>query len=233
MRTWEQLENEIYGMAEKGYADFSLSLTPTNYKMLGVRIPYLRALAKSVASCEVENLLDSAKFNTFEEVMLYGFLLSKIKVVDAKLFERIDEFLTRADNWAHIDCVTTSLKIIDGNEDLFLNRYAVLADHDGVFHRRFLAVMLLDWYCGDDYFFKAMDIYHKIKQGDYYVDMAIAWGLSVMMVKNFNAVITSLKAGDFSLFVTKKAIQKGIESRRISDENKARLKELRSYFNGK
>ena len=93
--------------------------------------------------------------------------------------------------------------------------------------------MLLDWYCGDDYFFKAMEIYHKIKQGDYYVDMAIAWGLSVMMVKNFNAVITSLKAGDFSLFVTKKAIQKGIESRRISDENKARLKELRSYFNGK
>ena len=61
---------------------------------------------------------------------------------------------------------------------------------------------------------------------DYYVDMAIAWGLSIAAVHFYDKVYAALKEGRFSDFVTRKAISKCRDSFRIPLERKRELKEL-------
>ena len=231
--TWETIKQKMDGIADKRYASFSLSLTPTAYTLVGVRIPQLREIAKSLTLDQVEQLLENPCFDTFETVMLYGFLLARTTSVDDKLFKRIDEFLTVADNWAHIDCVLSSLKIIKKSKDLFLRRYEKLKSHKGIFHRRFLAVMLLNYYLDDQSFYQSMVVLSQIKGGEYYVDMAIGWALSVMMTKNFDVTVSAINQRMFSPNISVKAVQKGIESRRLSEKEKEKLRELRSLLKSK
>jgi hypothetical protein len=67
-------------------------------------------------------------------------------------------------------------------------------------------------------------------QGQYYTDMAIAWGLSVLLIKRYELTLPYLAAGRFSPFVHNKAIQKAIESYRVSDETKAYLRGLKVHL---
>lgn len=88
--------------------------------------------------------------------------------------------------------------------------------------------MLMDFYLDEKYVSVVADIYAGIKQGLYYTDMAIAWGLSVMLVKFPEIAFPLLERGVFSDFVTLKAIQKAIESRRISEDMKLRLRAVKN-----
>ena len=72
----------------------------------------------------------------------------------------------------------------------------------------------LDWICG-------------LKSDEYYVRMAVAWYISVALVKQWDAAIGVLRCGCLDREVHNKAIQKAVESCRISDERKDLLRSLR------
>ena len=44
--------------------------------------------------------------------------------------------------------------------------------------------MLMNYYLVDEYFNKVLEIYNNIDSDKYYVQMGIAWGISVAFVKN-------------------------------------------------
>ena len=72
----------------------------------------------------------------------------------------------------------------------------------------------LDWVCG-------------VHNDDYYVRRAVAWYVSVALVKQWDMAIGVLNSGRLERDVHNKAIQKAVESFRISDERKALLRSLR------
>ena len=109
-----------------------------------------------------------------------------------------------------------------------MKKYEPLKNAEAVFARRFLAVMLLDHYMNDEYSGRVLDIYREITPGDYYVDTAVAWGLSVLIIKRRDETLASLVRGDFTPLTTGKAVQKAIESCRVSDEDKRFLRGFRS-----
>lgn len=222
---WEALKRELCGKADKAYAAFSLRLTPTRYPMLGVRLPEIRKIAKSVPADEIESVLGKATFSDFESVMLYGFLTGRITEKE-RLFYRIDRFLEAADNWSHIDSVVASLKGIKKHRKEFLERYSGLTAHEGVFYRRFLVVALMDYFFDGEYEREAIRLYKATCSGDYYVDMALGWGLSVLLIRDFGRAFSLLCGGDFSPSVVYKAARKGIESLRVSDQNKEKLRQF-------
>ena len=64
-------------------------------------------------------------------------------------------------------------------------------------------------------------------RGDYYVDMGAAWYFATAIAKRPEAAIPLLEERRLSVWVHNKTIQKALESSRVSEETKARLRTLR------
>lgn len=227
MKLPEIIRTELNGAIDNDYAVFQRRLTPTAYTVEGVRVPVLREIAKNAGEAGRAAILKTTEFCSFEEILVFGFAAGYIKDAD-ELKGKIDFMLPLFDNWAHVDTITSSLKTIKKFRAEFLEYYEPLKNAEAVFARRFLAVMLLDHYMTDEYYARVLDIYREIAPGDYYVDMAVAWGLSVLLVKYRDRTLAALEKGDFTPWITRKAAQKAIESYRVSDEDKALLRGLKS-----
>ena len=67
----------------------------------------------------------------------------------------------------------------------------------------------------------------KLCCGEYYMNMMIAWYFATALAKQFDAVIPFITDQRLSVWVHNKTIQKCVESRRITDEQKELLRTLR------
>lgn len=67
----------------------------------------------------------------------------------------------------------------------------------------------------------------EVKLDDYYVRMMIAWYIATGLAKNYDDFIKVIENKIFDEFTHNKAIQKAVESYRVSDEHKAYLKTLK------
>ena len=227
MKLPDTIRTELNGAIDNDYAVFQRRLTLTAYNIEGIRLPDVRRIVKNAGVDGRAAILKTTEFRSFEEVLVYGIAAGYIKNAD-ELKEKIDFMLPLFDNWAHVDTITSSLQAIKKNRAEFLCKYEPLKNAEGVFQRRFLAIMLLDHYMTDEYYDRVIEIYKEITPGDYYVDMAVAWGLSVLAIKHRDETFAVLERGDFTLQITQKAVQKAIESYRVSDEDKAILREMRA-----
>ncbi len=95
------------------------------------------------------------------------------------------------------------------------------------FEIRFGVVMLLDYYVEEQYLDKLFEIFDSIKNTEYYVQMAVAWAISICLIKYYDQTCTYLENAILDDFTYNKAIQKAIESYRISDEKKAFLRKMK------
>ncbi|MDR0425957.1 MAG: DNA alkylation repair protein, partial [Clostridiales bacterium] len=190
--TERAIRETLRSMADPGYAAFSKKLKLTAYEILGVRLPALKALSKSFSREEARVLLDTyTDFLSHEEFLLYGLVLSRQKD-PLYVMDKLDALVPRLENWAHVDCILAALKLVAKNRALFLARYRRLAAAPGEFEKRFLAVLLLDYYVTDEYAGEVLALYASMPQGQYYTDMAIAWGLSVLLIKRYELTLPYL-----------------------------------------
>ena len=60
----------LESMSEESYRRFSASLLPGVDRILGVRLPAMRRLAKQIAANDWRTYLKTAQRNSFEEIML-------------------------------------------------------------------------------------------------------------------------------------------------------------------
>ena len=66
-----------------------------------------------------------------------------------------------------------------------------------------------------------------IRSEEYYVNMMRAWYFATALAKQYDAVIPFLENGRLDAWTNNKAVQKAVESRRISSETKEYLKTLK------
>ena len=57
--------------------------------------------------------------------------------------------------------------------------------------------------------------------------MAVAWALSICLIKFYNETMKYLKTADLDKFTYNKALQKAIESYRITDKQKDVLRSMK------
>lgn len=216
--------NEILARhSEPVYKAFTEKLTPTGYPILGVRLPFLRKLAATAPPA------DEIQPDSHEKILLKGFVLARQKKPIGEYLDDVAGFLPLIDNWAVCDCVTASLKPVAKHLTETFERFAPLRT-GGAWERRFLAVLLMDYYLTDEYIDRVLDVYRDMAQGEYYVDMAIGWGLSVALVKYWDKTYARLAAGEYSTSVTKKAASKARDSFRIPPDRKEKMKEVISLL---
>ena len=71
------------------------------------------------------------------------------------------------------------------------------------------------------------DMAASVRSEEYYINMMIAWYFATALAKQYEAILPYLEEGRLDPWVHNKAIQKSVESFRISDERKEYLKTLR------
>ena len=214
--------------SSKSYCNFSRKLVFTKYEILGVQLPQLRSIAKNMSYEEKLNYLNcDIRFSTFEEYMIYGFLLGYTKLNYSDFTGYFYKFIPYIDNWSLCDSSIASMKIISKNCEKFSFELDRLFNYKNEFYLRVAFVILLDYYVEDkwlDYIFDKCD---NVSFDAYYVNMAKAWLLSVCFIKFKERTFNYLLKCKLDDFTFNKTISKICDSYRVSHEDKVRVKALR------
>ena len=241
---WEVRE-QILALAEPSYQQFSSKLLPGTEHIVGVRLPLLRKLAKQIVKkkdwkkyleqtlktniCEKysERGEEAIPFNEgefFEEIMLQGFLIGYAPLTLEERFAYLDQFIRKIDNWSVCDSVCATMKFTSEHKEEtweFLQKHVKSNSEYGI---RFAVVMYINYYINEEYFDRVLKELGEISHPAYYVKMAVAWAVSMCYVLNAKKTENFLQVCTLDDFTYNKTIQKIIESRQISKEEKEKLK---------
>ncbi len=218
---FREIRQFLLAKAEADFCRFNAGLVPGAQNMLGVRVPLLRAKAREICRGDWRLFLEEYPAAYYEELMLQGLVLAGAKLPMAERLQRLADYLPRVDNWAVCDCVCSTFRL-QGEEKRQTYEFMLgLAGAEHEYSRRFVLVMLLGHYVEPEYAADICRLVEEIPGGEYYVDMAKAWLISVLFVKEREVALTYLQRSRLDDFTFNKAIQKIRESRRVSAEDKA------------
>ena len=222
-----KIYKELEAIKEEEYAAFQARLIPSidPSTIMGVRVPKLRALAKSyIKDQECQNFLVNLPHAYYDENMLHGILVSEIKDFDTCI-EKIEAFLPYVDNWAVCDIM--SPRIFKKHKKELLDRIKLWISSDQTYTCRFGLEMLMTHFLDDVFKPDYLDLVAGLRSQEYYVNMMIAWFFATALTKQWEASLPYIEARSLDDWTHNKAIQKARESLRISKERKDYLKGLK------
>ncbi|NLK87784.1 MAG: DNA alkylation repair protein [Clostridiaceae bacterium] len=222
-----EIKERLKSLADEKYRSFSSGLIPGVDNMLGVRLPQIRGLVKEIAAADWRSYLEEADDEYFEEIMLRGFIIGSVRIDAAERLQLVEDFVPRISNWSLCDSFCAGLKFVNENQALVWEFLQPYFKSDEEFEIRFAVVMGMDYFIDGEHiddFIKLMD---GIKNDGYYVKMAVAWALSVCYVKFPEKTMAYLKDNRLDDFTYNKALQKMIESYRVSSEAKDLLRSMK------
>ena len=223
----EEIIRKLYSMQNIKYQEFTAKLIPNinKNKIIGVRMPDLRKLAKEIKNIDyIDDFLSELPHKYHEENLLHGILLSKYKDIDI-LLKELDKFLKYVDNWMVCDII--SPKLFKKEPDKVYKYIKKWINSKYEYKIRFGVVSLLQFYLDDNYRYEELELVGSIKSESYYVKMAIAWFYSFALIKQYDDTIKEFEDKKLDKWIHNKSIQKAIESYRVSNERKEYLKSLK------
>lgn len=87
--------------------------------------------------------------------------------------------------------------------------------------------MLLSFYLDDEFKTEYLEWVADLRSEEYYVNMMIAWYFATALAKQYDSTILYIEENKLDKWTHNKAIQKAIESYRVTDEQKEYLRTLR------
>ena len=224
------IKEDLINLVDNKYKEFHSSLCPGINNILGIRVPVLRDYAKKISrNNNLEELLKAIDNEYYEEIMLQGMLIGLENNISFEELEKhIKEFVPKIDNWAICDNFCAGLKITKKYKKEMYKLINTYLKSNNEFEVRFAIVMILDYYVEEEYLKKDFEIFDKTKLDKYYVKMAVAWSISICLIKYYNETFKYLENNkSLDMWTYNKAIQKAIESYRITNEQKEKLKKMK------
>ena len=226
-----QIKEHILKLADEKYKEFHSKLCPNTDNILGVRVPILRNYAKELSkNYTTDELLKNIDNQYYEEIMLQGMIIGLSKEKDFEVIKKyIKDFVPKIDNWAICDVFCAGLKITKKYKEDMWNFIQTYLKSKNEFYLRFAIVMILDFYIEEEYLERNFEIFNNVRSDKYYVQMAIAWAISICLIKYYDKTIKYLKSKECKLdnFTYNKSLQKARESYRISKEQKEELQKMK------
>ena len=208
------------------YRAFQAALVPgiPAETILGVRTPDMRKIAKELTDSERRDFLAVLPHRYYEENLVHFFAAAGIRDFDACV-QAVDAFLPYVDCWPVSDQATPV--VFRKNHEKLLPHIRRWIASDHVYTARFGLRMLMNEFLGEDFREEYLGLAASASGDDYYLRMMVAWYFATALAKQYDAAVRFLEKGTLDDWVFKKAIQKAVESRRVTDEHKAYLKSLR------
>ena len=228
MLTYDKLIETLNAHADEGYGDFNQKLLKNDkIKVIGVRVPTLRQLAKQYRG-EL-NALMCFPDDYFEVTFL------KCAVAGSLPFEQflkyVETLVPLIDNWATCDCFAAPC--IKKHQGQFLPYIEKFFSDGREFVRRYALVTLLHYYVEEQYLPLIESYLKRCDNEPYYVMMAAAWLLAEILVKHYDRGVSILQEGSLAQKINDKGIQKARESFRLTAEQKAALLKYKKGNSGK
>lgn len=229
MITAENIKDILKEYIDEKFKDFTSVLIPGARPILGVRVPILRKLAKEIAKDDWQTYLKEATEDTYEEVAIKGFVIGYAKAELKGLLPYIAEHIEKIDDWSLCDGFCINLKVAEKYRKEFLEFLLPYAKIDDEFKQRVVAVMLMTYYLTDDYIDMSLEVLDSLKNEKYYCKMAVAWAIATAWAKQREKTYCFMQEGNNTLddWTYNKAIQKMLESYRVSDEDKDMLRKMK------
>ena len=218
---------ELFRLQDKDYAQMQAKVIPTvpAGRIIGVRTPELRAFAKRLyKDRDTEDFLSSVPHQYFDEDQLHAFVISLEKDFD-KCMAAVEAFLPFIDNWA--TCDQLSPVSFKKEPEKLLPHIGLWIGSDRTYTVRFAVGMLMQHFLDERFDTKYADRVAEIRSEEYYVNMMIAWYFATALAKQYDSVLPYLEGRKLARWAHNKAIQKSVESFRITAEQKAYLKTLK------
>ena len=223
----EKIQKELFKLQDEKYRDFQAKLIPgyDAETMIGVRTPELKKLAKELAKEEkIRDFLAELPHKYFDENQLHAFIISETKDF-GRCIEEVEDFLPYVDNWA--TCDQLSPKIFKKYPSELLEKIKTWLASDRTYTKRFGIGMLMQYFLDDKFKPEYPEMVAQIRSEEYYVNMMIAWYFATALAKQYEAVIPFIENHRLDKWTNNKAIQKAVESYRISEEQKVYLRTLK------
>lgn len=209
------------------YRDFQVKLVPnvSPDTIIGVRTPDMRKIAKEVFnSPEKDEFLKELPHKYYEENLVHFFIIAMIKDFD-ECIEKVEEFLPYVDCWPVSDQATPKSFKKNHAKLLPYIRNWIASDH--VYTARFGIRMLMNEFLDDDFKDEYLELVASKEGDDYYLKMMVAWYFATALAKKYDESVKYIEERKLSDWIHKKAIQKAVESYRVTDEHKEYLKKYR------
>lgn len=225
--TEKYVRERLFALRDSGYRDFHAGLVPNlnKEKIIGVRTPALQKLAKELAKDErAAELLSVLPHEFYEENNLHAFLIAEIKDFD-ECAAAVSRFLPYVDNWA--TCDGLSPKVFAENKAKLPPLIDEWMGSSDVYAVRFGMKMLMTHFLDEDFKPEYLSKVAAVKSGEYYINMMAAWYFATALAKQYAAALPLFEEKRLEPWVHNKAIQKAVESLRVTDEHKVYLKTLK------
>ena len=220
----EKITKRLFELQDEKYRDFNAALIPNidKERIVGVRIPALRKIAKELIKGEEKEALMSALPHKYlEENHLHAFFINDIKDFDICIFE-LERFLPCVDNWSTCDSIRPCS--FSNNTDKLMPYIVRWLKSKHTYTIRFAIEMLMVYYLGEHFDERFIDVVAEVESDEYYVNMMIAWYFATALAKKWDEAIKIIDNERLSLWVHNKTIQKAFESYRVTDEQKEYLR---------
>ena len=212
-------------MQDLKYRDFTSPLIPNISKenMIGVRLPNIKKLAKELyKSEEYIYFINMLPHTYFEEYHLHSYIVSEIKDFDIFICE-IEKLLPYIDNWSVCDSLRP--KCFAKNKEKALIYIKKWLESEHIYTQRFAIEMLMVHFLNEDFKAEYLELVSKVQGEDYYLKMMVAWYFATALAKQYDATLPYIENHAIEdKWTHNKAIQKALESYRVSEDKKALLK---------
>lgn len=220
----EPLESLLRQQSRESYRQMMVRLLPNlpPQTIVGVPTPELRRLAGQMEGAGA--FLESLPHGCFEENQIHCFLLEKSRDF-SWVAEQVERFLPYVDNWATCDQLRP--KAFAANHAQLLPYIRRWLDSDHPYTVRFAMGMLMCHFLEEDFDPEYPELVARVYSQEYYVQMMAAWYFATALAKQYETVFPYIAQQRLDKWVHNKAIQKAVESRRITQEQKALLRQYR------
>lgn len=225
--TKEEIERELLLLKDEKYLAFQGPLIPSvaPERMIGVRTPALRGLAKRLLSDgSADDFLSELPHRYFEEDQLHAFILSYGKDFSRCLSE-LDRFLPYVDNWA--TCDQMSPVSFGKREAELIPAVRRWLASGATYTVRFAVKVLMDHFLDEAFDPVYLDWVASVRSEEYYVKMMVAWYFATALAKRYDHTISFFEHRKLPTWTHNKAVQKAVESHRVSEERKRYLNSLK------
>lgn len=222
-----EIKARLESAKDEKNAIFFQKISPTAKNVTGVRVPFIRKLAKEIIKDNGKDFLESYVVYSHEEFLLYGIVIAYIKIPLEEKFTYLEKYIPKIYDWSGCDIVISSFKFKEHELSRvydFIMKYRFSKNE---YETRFMIVMLLDAFIREEYLDNIKEILETETFDKYYTQMAAAWLISVMFVKYRDYTLNYLYNNKLDDFTYNKALQKIRESLRVTKQDKELIKTLK------
>ena len=223
MKYDKELEEKIVANCDKNYAKFHGSLVP-NSIIRGVRIPVLRKIAKDFST--YDDFLENITLDNYESISVACYYVGLTTKDTTTLKQRLNFILPYINNWAICDTFVSSLKILKQKKEETFPIIKNYLKSKNEFFLIFCVVCFLDYYIDENEINYLLQTMLTLQNKTYYLDMAIAWFVSIAFIKCRKQTLKFLQDKKLNKNVQNKSISKICDSFRITKEDKLLVKKL-------